>query len=151
MNLNIALLTRLIVQLPTPFVICGNFNGHSVTWGCDKNNSRGDRIDNFITDNNVCLLNDGSYTYLHPATGTFTAIDLSLCSPDILMEIDFMVESNSYGSDHFPIVLKIGISLPDSLPRWNFCRADWVKFDHLCKVNLTLDTIELYEEQCFVY
>ena len=57
-----------------------------------------------------------------------------------------MVESDSYGSDHFHIVLKFGISLPDSLPRWNFSRADWVKFDHLCKVNLTLDTIELYEE-----
>ena len=38
-NLNIVLLTRLIAQLPTPFVICGDFNGHSVTWGCDKNNS----------------------------------------------------------------------------------------------------------------
>ena len=150
-NLNIVLLTRLIAQLPTPFVICGDFNGHSVTWGCDKNNSRGDRVDDFITDNNVCLLNDGSYTYLHPVTGTFTAIDLSLCSPDILMEIDFMVESDSYGSDHFPIVLKIGISLPDSLPRWNFSRADWVKFDHLCKVNLTLDTIELYEEPIVLF
>ena len=89
-NLNIVLLTRLISQLPTPFVMCGDFNGYTVTWGCDKNNSRGDRIDDF-TDNNVCLLNDGSYTYLHPATGTFTAIDNSLCSPDILMEIDFMV------------------------------------------------------------
>ena len=142
-NLNIILLTRLIAQLPTPFVICGDFNGHSVTWGCDKNNSRRDRIDDFITDNNVCLLNDGSYTYFHPATGTFTAIDLSLCSPDILMEIDFMVESDLYGSDHFPIVVKIGIWLPDSLPR----RADCVKFDHLCKVNLTLDTIELYEKK----
>ena len=89
------------------------------------------RQQHFITDNNVRLLNDGSYTYLHPATGTFTAIDLSLCSPHILMEIDF-----EYGSDHFPIVLKISISLPDSLTRWNFSRADWVKFDHLCKVNL---------------
>ena len=58
----------------------------------------------------LCLLNDGSCTYLHPATGTFTAIDLSLCSPDILVEIDFMVESDSYGSDHFPIVLKIGLT-----------------------------------------
>ena len=27
----------------------------------------------------------------------------------ILMEIDFMVESDSYGSDHFPIILKIGV------------------------------------------
>ena len=83
-----------------------------MTWGCDKHISRGDRIDDFITENNVCLLNDGSYIYLHPATGTFTAIDLSLCSP----EIDFMVESDSYGSDHFPIILKFGVSLPGALP-----------------------------------
>ena len=150
-NLNIVLLTRLIAQLPTPFVICGDFNGHSVTWCCDKNNSRRDRIDDLITDNNVCLLNDGSYTYLHPATGTFTTIDLSMCSPDILMEIDFMVELDSYGSDNFPIVLKIDISLSDLLPRWNFSRADWVKFDQLCKVNLTLDTIELYEEPIVLF
>ena len=65
-----------------------------MTWGCDKNNSRGDIIDNCITENNIRLLNDGSYTYLHPATETFT-VDLSLCSPDILMEIDFIVESDS--------------------------------------------------------
>ena len=150
-NLSIVLLSRLIDQLPAPFVICGDFNRHSITWGCDKNNSRGDRIDDFITDNNICLLNDGSYTYLHPATGTFTAIDLSLCSPDILMEIDFMVESDSYGSDHFPIILKIGVSLPDALPRWNFNRADWVQFYHLCKEQLTLDTIELYDEPIVLF
>ena len=76
-----------------------------MTWGCDKNNSRGDRIDDFITENNICLLNDVSYTYLHPATGTSTAIAICLCSPDILMEIDFMVESDSYSSDHLPIIL----------------------------------------------
>ena len=52
-NLNIVLLTRLIDQLPNPFVICGDFNGHSMTWGCDKSNSRGDRIDDFITENNI--------------------------------------------------------------------------------------------------
>ena len=37
--LNIVLLTRLIEQLPTPFVVCGDFNDHSITWGCDKNSS----------------------------------------------------------------------------------------------------------------
>ena len=68
-------------------------NGHSITWGCDKNNRRGDRIDDLITDNNIiCLINDGSYTYLHPSTGTFTAIYISLCSPNIRLEIDFMIE-----------------------------------------------------------
>ena len=36
----IGMLTRLIDQLPIPFVICGDYNDHSITWGCDKNNSR---------------------------------------------------------------------------------------------------------------
>ena len=36
-NLNIVLLTCLIVQLPTPIVACGDFNGHSITWRGDKN------------------------------------------------------------------------------------------------------------------
>ena len=135
----------MIDQLPAPFVICRDFNGHSITWVCDNNNSRGDRIDDFITDNNICLLNDGSYTYLHPATGSFTAIDLSMCSPDILVGIDFMVESYSYGSNHLHIILKIGVSLPDALLCWNLNRAEWVQFDNLCKEKLTWDTIELYD------
>ena len=45
--------------------------------------------------------NDGSYTYLHPA------IDHYLCSPIILMDTEFKVESDSYGSDHFPIIKKL--------------------------------------------
>ena len=94
----------------------------------------------------ICLLNDGSSTYLHPTTGTFTAIDLSLYSLDILMEINFMVESDSRGSAHFPIIFTICVSLPDALPRWNLNWDDWVHFDNLCKEKLTLDTIELYDE-----
>ena len=62
-----------------------------------------------------------------------------------------MVESDSYGSDHFPIILKIGVSLPDALPHWNLNRADWVQFDHLCKEKLTLDTIELYAEPLVLF
>ena len=37
------------------------------------------------------------------------------------------------------------------LPRWNFNRADWVQFDHLCKEQLTLDTIELYDEPIVLF
>ena len=79
-----------------------------MTWDCDKNNSRGDIIDDIITDNT----NDGSYTYLHLAAGTFTAINLSLCSSNIRMEIGFMVELDS----RFLLFKQIGVSLPDALP-----------------------------------
>ena len=62
-----------------------------------------------------------------------------------------MIESDSYGSDHFPIILRICVSLPDALPRWNLNRTDWVQFDHLCKEKLTLDPIELYAEPIVMF
>ena len=65
--------------------------------------------------------------------------------------IDFIVKSDSYGSDHFPIFLKIGVSLPDALPHWNLNRTTWVKFDNLCKAKLTLETIELYDEPIVLF
>ena len=43
-------------------------------WGCSKNNVRGEIIENFIEANDLCLMNDKSYTYLHPATGTINPI-----------------------------------------------------------------------------
>ena len=53
-SLIIVLLSRLIDQLPAPFLICGDFNGHSITWGCDKNNSRW----------NLSLYGGGTYLYM---------------------------------------------------------------------------------------
>ena len=43
------------------------------------------------------------------------------------------------------------MSFPDTLPRWNFSRADWVQFVHLCNEKLTLNTIELYEEPIVLF
>ena len=34
-------------------------------------------------------MNDKSYTYLHPATGTFFSLDLSLCHPSLLLDFDW--------------------------------------------------------------
>ena len=107
------------------FVVCGDCNGHSMTWGCDKNNSRGVRIDDFITETNGGLLNDESYTYLHPATGTFTAIDISLCSLNIVWRsISWMNLIHMVVIIYLPINKNNCVFLPDSLPRWYFSRTD---------------------------
>ena len=39
------------------------------------------------TKHNLCILNDSSSTYVHPATGSSSAIDLSICSPDIFLDM----------------------------------------------------------------
>ena len=52
-------------------------------WGCRDINPRGRIIEDFLSDENLCIFNDDTTTYLHPASGSATAIDLSLCDPDL--------------------------------------------------------------------
>ena len=78
-------LENLLLQLPQPYIICGDFNGHSELWGCSDTNDRGKILEDFITENNLCLFNSNQHTYLHPGSGSFTAIDLSLCHPSLYL------------------------------------------------------------------
>ena len=57
-SLKIDHLDSLLKQLPSPYLLLGDFNGHNILWGNNENNSRGELIENFITNNDICLMND---------------------------------------------------------------------------------------------
>ena len=42
-------LNSLLQQLPTPYMLLGDFNGHNVLWGGNDNDHRGELIEDFIT------------------------------------------------------------------------------------------------------
>ena len=65
-------LDDLVSQLPAPFILLGDFNGHSPLWGSRDLNDKGKKIENFINRHDLCLFNDKSHTYLHPATGSYS-------------------------------------------------------------------------------
>ena len=44
-------LNNLIMQLPSPFIILGDFNAHNPLWGSPDVNTRGQLIEDFITGN----------------------------------------------------------------------------------------------------
>ncbi|KAF8768289.1 hypothetical protein HNY73_021128 [Argiope bruennichi] len=98
-------LDDLVDQLPKPFIIFGDFNGHSTLWGSDSTNSRGRQIEQFITNNCICLLNNKEKTYFHEPTRSFHTIDLAICSPELLPLLTFAVSRDLYNSDHFPIIV----------------------------------------------
>ena len=50
-------LVNLIDQLAHPFMLVGDFNGHSKVWGCSDTNDRGEIIEDVIAENDLCLLN----------------------------------------------------------------------------------------------
>jgi hypothetical protein len=98
-------LNDLISQLPPPFIIVGDLNGHSPLWGSVDENNRGRQIDKLISDHDLCLFNTDEVTYLHFPTNSYHALDLAICSPTLFPLWTFTVDSYLHNSDHFPIVL----------------------------------------------
>ena len=84
-------LDSLLKQLPSPYLLLGDFNGHNILWGNKENNSRGELIVNFITNNDICLMNDKSNTYMHYPTGSFSSIDFSFCHPSLFLDFNWSV------------------------------------------------------------
>ena len=78
--IDIKKLDHLIDQLPKPFILMGDFNSHNTFWGCKDTNDKGRNIEDFITRHDLVLLNKTS-TYLHPATGSYSLLVFSICSP----------------------------------------------------------------------
>ena len=136
-NLNSKDLQDLINQLPSPFILMGYFNGHHTLWGCEEVNNRGKQLENVILKNDLIIFNEKSSTYFHPANGTFTSIDLTLCSQSLYLDFSWRVGPNPCGSDHFPIILDNG-GLPshERVQRWKLSKANWEHFRHLCSTRL---------------
>ena len=133
----------LIQQLPTPYLLLGDFNGHNILWGNKENNSRGELIENIITNNDICLMNDKSYTYMHDPTGSFSSIDLSLCHPSIFLDFNWSVCNDQHHSDHFPILIESNTStVEDHNPKWKLNKANWEVFQSLCTETINLDSFK---------
>ena len=79
-------LENLVNQLPAPYLFIGDFNAHSDLWGCSSSNSLGYKVEHLLESSDICLLNDKSPSYFHPASGSFNSIDLSLCSASVFLD-----------------------------------------------------------------
>jgi hypothetical protein len=69
---------RIIQQLPNSFILVGDFNSHSETWGSYKSDHRGKIIDELLTKDNLMLLNIGYPTKINPVNELSSIIDLSI-------------------------------------------------------------------------
>ena len=67
-SLNSQHLDNLLKQLPFPYILLGDFNDHNILWGGQNNDSRREIVENFITKNDICIMNDKSLTYHSPTT-----------------------------------------------------------------------------------
>lgn len=128
---------NLIDQLPTPYLLLGDFNSHNPLWSKTNPNRQGKILEKTINTHNLCILNSEADTYLHPAHGTYSNPDLSISHPGILLDLKWEVLNDQYGSDHFPIILTTTDSTPQTpTAKWNFNKANWETYQLLCQTQL---------------
>lgn len=125
-------ITDLINQLPRPYIVMGDFNAKHEMWGCDSTDERGKIIENIISTTDACILNTGEPTHFSVATASLSAIDLTLCSPCVVGELQWSVKDDLCGSDHFPIIIEEIIPVANKREqKFNISRANWPLFEDL--------------------
>ena len=142
----------LMQQLPKPYILLGDFNAHNTLWGDTNTDQKGSIIEEFLNIHQLCLWNDGTPTYLHPASGTKTCIDLSISHSSLHLDYTWHVHEDTCGSDHFPILLKACQDIPEEkLQRWQFHKADWAQFKNLCLTELDIINYQTIEDPVNVF
>nr|XP_012148622.1 PREDICTED: uncharacterized protein LOC105663561 [Megachile rotundata] len=73
------------------------------------------------------------------SNGSYSAIDLTFCSPNIYDNIEYTTSTELYNSDHFPIFVEFidnNTGIPIAQPTWKFKKADWILYQEEVNQNL---------------
>ena len=118
-------------------------NGHNHLWGSPHDDTRGQVIERFTNLHDLCILNDGTHTYLKPqaqhVNSPTSAIDLTMCTPGVALRCNWEVIPDSHGSDHYPVLTSVSPTSADANQgvhdptHWVFSRADWEGFMGVCQ------------------
>ena len=123
--------TNISSQILSPFIDAGDFNAHSPLWGSHKNNSTGTQISKLIDDFDYILLNTGDSTRVQRPGCNKSVVDLSFCSPDLASKALWSIESDTLGSDHFPINILLEYNnsnfseIIHPKTKWNVNKSNW--------------------------
>ena len=114
------------------WIILGDFNSHSPFWDSECNKVTHHRFIENIVDSPLVFLNDGSTTRVPDvATHKPSAIDLSFVSNNMVLDWEWSVGEDTFGSDHFPLFLKNKNDKIDPLcsdekvPKFRYKFAKW--------------------------
>ena len=111
-------------------LVLGDVNAHDSLWHSSIQDSRGSDLAEEIGNSPYGVLNENSPTRV-PSNGPKTSPDISLASTSLIPSTEWNTIT-SLGSDHLPIIIKIGTNVQpiksDFRNFINFNKADWSKY-----------------------
>lgn len=91
-------------SINTPVIITGDFNSLNTYWGSNRTDTKGRMLLDFIENENLVLLNDGSGTRINP-NGLLSPLDLTFVSPILSAASEWTVCPVSVEVITFPSLL----------------------------------------------
>ena len=116
------------------WIIVGDFNSHSPSWGYTDLNAKGEDVEDFITANRLVILNqpDDPHSFYSRTWRTTSNPDLAIATEDVEKVMTRSVCQQLGGSDHKPIIIDIqgpkDTSKRNLPPSWNYKKANWSLF-----------------------
>ena len=94
---------------PQSWIITGDFNSHSPSWGYGQLNSKGEEVENWITENRLILINKPGDpdTFYSRTWRTTSTPNLANATDDIQGIAEREVSLQLGGSDHRPVIISI--------------------------------------------
>ena len=121
----------MVSNFPRPLLLVGDFNAHNPLWDeLQLADQSGINLESFILESEFCCLNESDVpTYFSNTHGSYSSVDITLCSADVADQFEWTVLDDSHSSDHFPIIIDYLNRFPQSFsPRYNLHKADWDKY-----------------------
>ena len=96
-------LQDLAEQLPSPLLLIGDLKAYSLTWVYHMTNNAGLRAEYMLLNNEIVFsTREGASTRFIVGSGTFSAINLSVCRPSLPPRLLWRVPPGLHETDHFP-------------------------------------------------
>ncbi|KAG5858204.1 hypothetical protein JTB14_015259 [Gonioctena quinquepunctata] len=136
---------ELVEQLPTPYLLPGDFNAHNQLWRSIRVDARGRVVKQFINDMGLVIMNNGDGIFFNSRSNNISAIDLTICSAEIAADFLWSSLSHHNGTDHFPVAIECADRLMNqNVPqRWRSEQANWTQYqDALSTFQLPYGTID---------
>src|SRR5210317_941206 len=113
-----------------PLIIGGDVNAHSPMWGCPEANSIVNDFEEFINEEDLVVLNQGSTpTFSSPVGESIIDITITNQKAFNLMQIkEWQVEKEGSSSDHRYITYKIKVRDRETRLVRNLKKVDWLDF-----------------------